>query len=201
MEHIKVNRKYRRDVNMKKRIGEMLKFVGNMVTIATCGILIFIIITSCITMFDAATHPGKTPSVFGFKAMTVLTGSMKPKIKPGDLVIVSNIKNYNSIKVGDTVTYKSKENILITHRISGIDNKGGSRTFITKGDANPVADVEPVTQNQLEGTYVTKIPYIGYAEMFVKTGAGIISLIVIPLILIMGIEIKSYFKKSKTKLA
>ncbi|HEY5560220.1 MAG TPA: signal peptidase I [Clostridiaceae bacterium] len=199
MEDIKVNRKNRREANIKSNIIRILKNIGNAITVVVCGILVLIIITSCINMFQIATHPGKIPSIFGYKVMTVLTGSMGPKIKPGDLAIASNIKDLDSIKVGTIVSYMNKENVLITHRVEEINNKAGAITYITKGDANPVADVEPVTQNQLEGTYVTKIPYIGYVSMFVKTGAGMISLIVIPLVLMMGIEIINYFKKLRTK--
>jgi len=199
MEGVKVNRKLRREIDRKKSIAKTLRYIGNTATAIVCGILIFIIITSCITLFDAATHPGKTPSVFGYKQMTVLTGSMKPKINPGDLVIVKNIKDLNTIRVGTIVTYKNKENVLITHRVSELNNKDGVKTYITKGDANPAADVEAVTQNQLEGVYVTNIPYLGYFNMFVKSGIGIISLILVPLLLIMGLEIKNYFKKSTTK--
>jgi signal peptidase I len=199
MEGVKVNRKLRREIDRKKSIAKTLKYIGNTATAIVCGILIFIIITSCITLFDAATHPGKTPSVFGYKQMTVLTGSMKPQINPGDLVIVKNIKDLNTIGVGTIVTYKNKENVLITHRVSELNNKDGVKTYITKGDANPAADVEAVTQNQLEGVYVTNIPYLGYFNMFVKSGIGIIFLILVPLILIMGLEIKNYFKKSVTK--
>lgn len=198
MEGVKVNRKLRREIDRKKFIAKTLRYIGNTATAIVCGILIFIIITSCITLFNAATHPGKTPSVFGYKQMAVLTGSMKPKIKPGDLVIVKNIKDLNTIGVGTIVTYKNKENVLVTHRVSELNNKNGVKTYITKGDANPVADVETVTQNQLDGVYVTNIPYLGYFNIFVKSGIGIISLILVPLMIIMGLEIKNYFKKSST---
>lgn len=180
------------------QIKKVLKYIGNTLIMVTCGILTFIIITSCITIFDATTHPGKTPSAFGYKAMTVITGSMKPQFNPGDLIIASNLNNLNSVKVGTIITYVNKENVLVTHRVTKINNKDGVNTYITKGDANPVADIEPVSTNQMQGIYKTKIPYLGYVGMFVKTGVGMISLIVIPLIIILGIELTSFFIKHKT---
>lgn len=199
MESVQAKRKDKRKDNQKKGISKVLKYISNTLMMVTCAILIFIIITSCITIFDAATHPGKTPSVFGYKVMTVITGSMKPQINPGDLVIATNIKDLNSVKVGTVVSYLNKENVLITHRVIEINNNKGLRTYITKGDANPAADVEPVSQSQIQGTYKAKIPYLGYVGMFVKTGIGMISLIVIPLIIIFGLELINYFKKPKTK--
>lgn len=190
------------NINLKKIISRSLKYLGNTCIFITYAILIFIIITSCITMFDATINPGRMPSVLGYKPMSVLTGSMKPKINPGDLVIVNNITDFNSVKLGSIVTYRNKENIFITHRVTEINNnKDGTKTYVTKGDANPTVDIEPVTQNQLEGTCVALIPYIGYMGMFVKTGTGIISLIVIPMIIIMGLEIKKYLKKRKIESA
>ena len=199
MEVIKINRRERKNIIRKKTLAKILRYLEKTLMFTVCGILTLVIITSCIIMFDSAIHPGKTPSIFGFKAMTVLTGSMSPEINPGDLVIVRNIKESNALKVGDTVTYKNRDNILITHRVLEVNNSDGLKTYITKGDANPVADVEPVTQGQLEGTYITQIPYLGYIGMFVKTSTGIILLVVIPMLLIFGIEVRSHFKKSKIK--
>lgn len=199
MEGIQVSRKDRKSFIRKERILKILKYIGNSAMILIYTILIFIIITSCITMYDAFTHPGKVPSVFGYRAMTVLTGSMRPEINPGDLVITNEIKDLSSVKVGDVVTYKNKENILITHRVEEIKQKDGANTYITKGDANPVADVEPVTENQLQGTYKIKIPYIGYVGMFIKSGPGLILFIITPMALILGMELKTYLKKSKAK--
>lgn len=201
MEVIKINRRERKNIIRKKTLAKTLRYLEKTLMFTVCGILTLVIITSCIIMFDSAIHPGKTPSIFGFKAMTVLTGSMSPEINPGDLVIVKNIKESNTLTVGDTVTYKNRDNILITHRVLEVNNSDGLKTYITKGDANPVADVEPVTQGQLEGTYITQIPYLGYIGMFVKTSTGIILLVVIPMLLIFGIEVRSHFKKSKVKTA
>lgn len=183
----------------KKVILKTLKYIGNTLIMLTCIILTFIIIISCITIFDSTTHPGKTPSAFGYKAMTVITGSMKPQFNPGDLVIAANLNDLNSVKVGSIITYINKENVLVTHRVLKINNKDGINTYITKGDANPTVDVEPVSTNQLQGTYKTKIAYLGYACMFVKSSVGMISLIVIPLIIILGIELMEFLKKTKIK--
>ena len=51
----------------KKGILKTLKYIGKTLITIICTILIFIIIISCITIFDATTHPGKTPSALGYK--------------------------------------------------------------------------------------------------------------------------------------
>jgi len=198
MENVQAIKHNKWVINIKKRLFMALSYIGKLGRIVFCAILIFIIITSCITMLDSATHPGKMPSVFGYKSMSVLTGSMRPKINPGDLVIDNSIKNLDSVKLDAIVTYRNKENVFITHRVIKINtNSDGTKTYVTKGDANPIADVEPVTQNQLEGILVARIPYMGYVGMFVKSGIGVMLLIVIPIIIMTGIEIKNYFKKSR----
>jgi len=200
MENAQVIKQGKWDIHLKKGLSIALRYISKIGTIIICAVLVFIIITSCITLFDSATHPGTMPSVFGYKSMSVLTGSMRPKINPGDLVIDTNIKNLDSVKIGTIVTYRNEANVLITHRVTKINtNSDGTKTYITKGDANPVADVESVTQSQLEGIEVAHIPYIGYIGTLIKTGAGVILLIVIPLMIMIGIEIKNYIKKSKNK--
>ncbi len=79
--------------------------------------LIFILVVVIIGKFQLSSD-NPYPSFMGLRSLTVLTGSMSPKIKPGDIVFIKEV-NSNSIEVGDVVTYKI-DNILITHRVNQI---------------------------------------------------------------------------------
>src|SRR5690348_1134464 len=76
------------------------------------------------------------PRVGGGTAYTVLTGSMRPTMPPGTLVVVRPVKP-EQIAVGDVVTYQieSGDPTVATHRVVavGIDMKGEYR-FTMKGD-------------------------------------------------------------------
>lgn len=67
------------------------------------------------------------------------TGSMKPLLDKGANGIRITPKNESDIKVGDIVSYKFKD-ILVVHRVveKGTDDKG--IYFITQGDNNILSD-------------------------------------------------------------
>jgi signal peptidase I len=136
------------------------------------------------------------PVIFGFKTMTVLTGSMAPKINPGDIIIDKNTKPEN-IKVGDIITYKVSEEILITHRVIEVVNKEGRSAFKTKGDANNVDDNNLVTEEQLVGRYFFRIPYAGYISNFARSIYGIVLLILVPIVLLIYDKLKTILSELK----
>jgi len=88
-----------------------------------------------------------TIDFFGFRCLRVLTGSMSPTINAGENIIIKRCKEY---KVGDIVTYITKDNYLVTHRIISID----SEMYYTKGDFNNTPDLEPISMNQIYGKVI-----------------------------------------------
>jgi len=113
----------------------------------------------------------------------VLSGSMTPAIKTGSIVVVKPALSY---KIGDVITFQKgqgEENIL-THRIISQTEQG----FITQGDANNVADANPVGEKDILGRVVLTVPYAGYVVNFAHSKFGLILLILIPALLIIGGE-------------
>jgi len=196
MENVQITRIERRRLNKKQDKWKFLKIIKNIITTSICIILTFITLTSVTIMFKMATNPDKVPSILGYKVMTVLTGSMSPNIIPGDLVISKDVKDFTSIKNGTIITYMSKDKTLITHRITEIQDKSGIKMYKTKGDANPVEDVEMILQDQIQGIYYTKIPYLGSVATFAKTSTGITVIISIFILIIVGPEFKTYINNS-----
>ena len=95
------------------------------------------------------------PELSGVKAYVVLSGSMEPCIKAGGIVYTDT--NKKNPKPGDIITYELA-GTQVTHRVVRVE-KGA---FITRGDANNAEDAKPVTQEQVTGTVLFSIPYIGY---------------------------------------
>jgi signal peptidase I len=115
---------------------------------------------------------------------TILTGSMDPTYPPGTLVIVKPT-DPQQIKLGDVVTYqlKSGEGAVVTHRVVKIiapsaatDNQ---ERFITKGDANDVADQAAVRPVQIRGVVWYAVPYIGWVNNVVN---GDMRPVIIPIV-------------------
>ncbi len=103
------------------------------------------------------------PRVTGATPYTILTGSMAPTMPPGTLVVDRKV-DFDSIEVGDVVTYQlvSGKDAVVTHRVIGFSVSGkGERTLITKGDANNTEDAIPVQAVQVRGVVWYHLPQIG----------------------------------------
>jgi len=82
------------------------------------------------------------PHVFGYRTLTMLTGSMSPEIDPGDVVVVTPVATAEVTK-GMVITYHIPigDHSLITHRVISVQHStNGTVTVNTKGDANKAAD-------------------------------------------------------------
>ena len=103
-------------------------------------------------------------SVTGYvKARVVLTGSMAPTIKAGDVVILIPTK-HKAPKIGDVVAYTGRRFDgssvgTFTHRIIDGDPVKG---FTVKGDANPSPDVQKPKLADISGIVIFAIPFIGH---------------------------------------
>lgn len=78
----------------------------------------------------------------GDQALGLKTGSMRPVLNPGDLVLVHQV-DPKSIHVGDIISFRrpNETNEIFTHRVHSIVyTSQGQVAFKTKGDANPISD-------------------------------------------------------------
>lgn len=181
-------------------VGKVLKWIGNIIL----ALMVVIIAISVVLMIQSKKNPGAIPSIAGFRPMTVLSGSMVPVFNPGDLIVAKTI-DPQTVKKGDIITFDVDSRTVVTHRVVDIVHQNGKIYFRTKGDANNVADPDLVRSTQLVGEYTFKIPYAGYLSSFARSTKGFILLIVIPIILLVGGEIKSLLseaaKEDKNKLS
>ncbi|WP_028051234.1 signal peptidase I [Cellulomonas sp. URHD0024] len=108
------------------------------------------------------------PAVLRAMPFTVLTGSMRPTMPPGTLV-VSRPTPATDVRIGDVVTYqvRSGEPAVVTHRVVGTGwAANGDLVLVTKGDANAVTDA-PVRAAQIRGVVAYHVPYLGYVNTWV----------------------------------
>jgi signal peptidase I len=121
----------------------------------------------------------------GYHVDTVLSGSMEPAIGTGDLILVGPIAT-EDIRIGDVIAFIADKG-LVCHRVAAVESN--PLRFRTRGDANEDPDPEPVTASQVEGKVLFSLPVLGYLAGFARSTAGVILLIVVPLVLIVGIEL------------
>jgi signal peptidase I len=151
------------------------KFTGNIVT----GLFIFLFLVAAIIIL--------APYV-GWHLDSVLSGSMEPAIHTGDLAILGPVAT-NDIQVGDIIAYY-KGNVEICHRVTAVEG-GDQVAFITKGDANRSPDGTPVTPEKVNGKLVFSIPLAGHFIYFMKTPLGLFLTILLPLLFLIGSELKA----------
>jgi len=93
---------------------------------------------------------------------TVLTSSMVPFLKPGD-VVVAVAPQWLAPSAGKVAIYHARDlqgNAVSSwaHRIIGGNAKDG---FTLKGDANPAPDLNHPKMNDIEGVMLFKLPAVG----------------------------------------
>ena len=98
--------------------------------------------------------------------------SMEPAINMGDAVVIGP---------GTIVTY-IRGNSPVTHRVVAV--KGNS--LVTKGDASEDPDPKPVMMSEVCGVYLSRVPYLGYFNNFMRTTVGWLVVVVAPTVLIVG---------------
>ena len=98
---------------MNRVIKTIEKIIVNLIIVVLAIIAILVILGFCQVNIQKKQYI----NIFGYSVLSAETGSMSPTIEKGDIVI---IKIGDEIKENDIITYK-KDNVLITHRISKIN--------------------------------------------------------------------------------
>lgn len=105
--------------------------------------------------------------LFPVQPTTVISGSMRPTLDVGDVVIIAKV-SADTIKPGDIIQFREAEGVTTVHRVVEIQEIEGKRVFITQGDANSEPDANPVIPENVVGKAVFDIPKIGWAAIAVK---------------------------------
>lgn len=124
----------------------------------------------------------------GIQPYTVLSSSMEPEYHTGSLIYVKKV-DYKTLRVGDDITFMLNENTVATHRIIEIlpdaENESVLR-FRTQGIANDTPDGGSVHCNNIIGTPIFTIPYLGYIANYIQKPPGLyITIAVVAILLIL----------------
>ncbi len=158
--------------------------VVSVIGLVLCVIFAFMLICNLTIIIKGTVSPEKPPSVLGITPMVVLSGSMSSDapdhIEIGDLIFVDKA-DPKALAVGDIIAFMEGESVT-THRIINITEEDGVLNFYTKGDANNTEDKYPVTEENLVGVYVTRIPKVGDFALFLRTPLGMLLFIGLPVL-------------------
>ena len=160
----------------------------NIIQIAIITLLAIILLVNITLAGSRLIFKSNLPTFLGFSQAMVLSGSMEPTFFAGDMLIFKSQDEYEST---DIVIFE-QDNTLITHRIIEVKEDG----FITKGDANNVADEKLIVNDNIKGKLLFILPNFGAMIEFLKTPLGIFLIVILGFLLI---EIPSILKKRKEK--
>ena len=103
---------------------------------------------------------------FRYGVLVVGSGSMTGSMNLGDAVVYESYHN-QEIKKNEIIIFY-KDNMKLVHRVIKIDNMNGEVRYYTKGDANTNVDNGYITKDDIIGTTLFKIRYIGYPTLWLR---------------------------------
>lgn len=111
------------------------------------------------------------PRLFGYEPFTVISDSMTPTLRAGDLVYIKEADPF-SFKEGDIICFymNRASETPITHRV--VSNDTVKHDLITKGDANEDVDIVSIPYNYVVGKVFGHLPSIGVCFLFLSTLPG-----------------------------
>lgn len=154
-----------------------MKIVKKIGKIILWFFLLMIILYNLYTFFSFKVLKKNLVGIGGYATLEVVSGSMEPTIRTGDLIIINQRKK--EYQENDIVTFVDVNGSFVTHRIVGMTNGG----YLTKGDANKSVDPGYVRKEKIVGTYVFKINKFGYV---VKSIQNPITLVLVFIIGVMA---------------
>jgi signal peptidase len=122
---------------------------------------------------------------YGWRADTVLSGSMEPALPVGCVEVTRPVR-LDTIEAGDIITFRSPTNgKLMSHRVVAVE-EGDSYQFRTRGDANEDTDPYLIPAQNVVGRVCFKLSHVGYVVEYLKTPIGFILLGLCGMVLILA---------------
>lgn len=144
----------------------LLRRVAGVLSTVTAMVIVMVGAVALVVAVATRFSPNGQYMVFGHPVMTVISGSMAPVVRTGDLVFDDRVSSVQAehLHVGQIVSVRDTpgSKTIITHRIVGVKITGGAVAYVTKGDANQSADLVPRSASDVIGVVRTAIPRGGY---------------------------------------
>lgn len=137
----------------------------------------------------------------GYGMYTVVTESMVPKYKVGDIVFSKKVA-YDQLKVKDDVVYLGKEGSfndkIVTHQIIGKEVIDGRKALHTKGIANDTED-PIVYEEQILNKVLFKCNVLSFVSGIVNNPYGFYFVIFIPFAILLVMDVIDIVEEKKEK--
>jgi signal peptidase I len=124
--------------------------------------------TAILTLLCSATFWSLVPLAVGLRSEVVMSGSMSPRLNPGDVVVSAPVA-LEDLRPGMIISFTDpahdKRNLIHRYIAPTADGK-----LQTKGDANTSPDSTPVSPAQVHGVARVRVPFVGLPAYWARTG-------------------------------
>jgi len=136
------------------------------------------------------------PLPFGGRPVTVLSDSMEPALRRGDLIVAMSIRPAEA-RPGDVITFTdpSRPGRLLTHRLVRTERHGPVQAMVTQGDANAVPERWSVPFGGRIGRVAYRVPFVGRLVLALPGGPARRVIFAAPLLLLALLELRATFRR------
>jgi signal peptidase len=159
---------------------------------SSLGIVLLSVAAALATVIAVATHISRDGgyTAFGHPVMTVLSGSMAPVIRTGDLIVDNPVtpEQASTLQPGQIISVREApgSQSIITHRIVVVKVAHGIVSYVTKGDANSAPDSAPRPASDVVGVFRFAVPGGGYVLAALHRPLVLGLLLASPLLLLLA---------------
>lgn len=177
-----------------KKIFKIVKSIVNVLIVLLVMAFVFMV---CLQRFSDNKF-----SLFNYRMFTVVTGSMEPKYKIGD-VLIAKEKAPSKIKVGDAISYLATKGEIkgnvVTHEVVKITkDENDDYIFHSKGLVNLVED-PVVHESQLYGVVIYKSKILSFIYKIIGTTMGMFLFVIVPILYIIISEMVAMLIEKEEK--
>jgi signal peptidase len=134
-----------------RRTGIVVGVVGAVAALALTGVAGLVVVALA-------------PQALGYSAHVVTSGSMAPRVNPGD-VVLTQPTSAAELRPGQVLLFDDPERPggLLLHRLVSFDDAGD---LVTRGDANQSADGVHVAPSAVRGLAELRVPWVGLPALW-----------------------------------
>lgn len=165
-----------------RRAGKIIK--GALGALSSLALVVVLVYCVCMWLF-----PQQVTDLVGFRFYTIATGSMEPTIPTGSMVLVKSLAPGEEPAVGSIVTFRADrlgDSIVLTHYLRDIQvEEDGQVRYVTRGENSQRDDDYATHREDLLGTYVFHVPFLGRLGQFLRSTQALIMYLTIGVILLI----------------
>ena len=170
------------------------KKVGPVKRTLNVAVIVFLIYFGVVLLFENVSFLNR------YQHYVIVSGSMEPTIDAGDVVFINKSVSVDELEEGDIIAFDAvvnNQDIVVVHYVYSITENPGGYTIATIAEDAEDPDDWILTEDDIIGQYLFRLPRVGRFLLFAQSTTGRI-VIIIDIILIYLIY-RMFFKKTPKK--